>query len=261
MLVSATNNTTNVYSVIKNSNETVDINKNNFESLLEKKTPKDISYDEYKKLSKDDLKKLFLNKDDFSKANILRMTAISSSDETLGKILFNKQISEVNSVAGKYVKSDIDSSLFSIISIKLSIIELKRIGDRVSAIIKNNPNITIHEAFNYLSLEDMDYDLKNSNSHQEKYDYAIENTKITAEEYFEYIERHITFTRKLIEDEKKGIRIGSPTEYEKYIDDIEFIHNKIKAEYEKKIEEIKSLKEYHKLNNIGINHINLYKKI
>lgn len=249
MNISNVNNTSNIHTVAKNSNETQGLNENSFDSFLKGKTPREISYDEYKNLSRDDLKKLFTNEDEFSKANKLRMTAINSADDTLGKILFEKQISETNSKADEFAVFDISGSIHIIKFIELGLKYGEIIGERVSKLV-NNFNMDVHDAFEYVSSED-------AVNVQKEYDYLLEDMKFTPEEYFAYIEKRINFTKQLIQDEKDGIRVDAPTEYENYIDEIEAIHRGIKSEYEKKINDEKSIEEYYKLDKNSINNINL----
>lgn len=245
MEISNTYTLSNVYKITKNTNPQ---NIEQFKSSIENKSPEEISYEEYKHMSKKDLEELFPNNKEFEKANILRMTATSNTDESLGKILFNHQISQSEIKVDKYVLNDINRSMFSIKFIEMGIQYGETLEDKISEDTKQNPNLKPKEVLENISIG-------NKENLQKEYDYILENKKVTPEEYFSYINNHMKFIRKLIQDEKDGVRIGNPSDYEKHINEIEKVHNKIKIEYEKQISDNKSIETYHKLAN-SINPLN-----
>ena len=106
--VIATNQVSNENSIQKSS-------LNLFDSLLSKNTPaKNITYDEYKNLSVEDLEKLFPKQsmpEENEKALSLHTKAQASEDEILNQVLFDKELEFYGSDAQQYVSSFVDSSV------------------------------------------------------------------------------------------------------------------------------------------------------
>lgn len=121
-------NTTTIYSNTSTTN-TGDINnktkKNHstkYESLsnkleIQKINPKDISYDEYKNLTREDINNLYPEdtmQEQNNEAISLHIKANMTNDEVMNKVLFDKELESLDSINAKYLKpvNDIVNTVF-----------------------------------------------------------------------------------------------------------------------------------------------------
>lgn len=107
--VNSINKTQTTNSNIENSSEVL------FSSLLSKNvSPTDISYDEYKKLTTEDIENLFPRKDmpqENTKALSLHSKVNASDDETLNQVLFEKELESNGNEAQNSANFLINSAL------------------------------------------------------------------------------------------------------------------------------------------------------
>jgi len=102
----STQSTTNVNST-KVDNETT--KSLLFENLQDKQTdPKDITYEEYKELTRADIDKLYpkdTKKEQNDEATSLHIKANMTDDETMNRVLFDKELEALDSIDAEYLKS------------------------------------------------------------------------------------------------------------------------------------------------------------
>ena len=80
-----------------------------FDELQKTKTnPKDITYEEYKKLTREDIDKLYpkdTKKEQNDEATSLHIKVHMTDDETMNRVLFDKELEALDSVDAEYLKS------------------------------------------------------------------------------------------------------------------------------------------------------------
>jgi len=80
-----------------------------FKSLQEKETnPKDITYEEYKSLTREEIDKLYpkdTKKEENDIATSLHIKVHMTDDETMNKVLFEKELESLDSIDAEYLKS------------------------------------------------------------------------------------------------------------------------------------------------------------
>ncbi|MGB5917682.1 hypothetical protein [Arcobacter sp.] len=165
--VNSINKTQTTNSNIENSSEVL------FSSLLSKNvSPTDISYDEYKKLTTEDIENLFPRKDmpqENTKALSLHSRVNASDDETLNQVLFEKELESNGNTMDSF-------------SIDL-LIESKKVGKELNILLMENE---YRKENNMGDKEEIPLEVKNNI--EAKAEKNPTNGKITPEELFEYFD-------------------------------------------------------------------------
>jgi len=214
----STNNTTSIYQ----SNDTSKTTKaKQFEAIEDSEIePKDISFEQYTTMKRDDLADIYdIDSEEYKEAERLYNTSNTTTDSVLNKILFDKMLTPNNSVADEIVKSDI-SSRGNLLKFGKAIEELH---NHISKYLDDNKLEASMGNFNLA--------MNNLNLKEPGYMESIEQNTITPEDFFKSI--------KITEDEyyhSTNTQLQG-YDYVIYGDEIFGALNKIKNDYYKAINE------------------------
>lgn len=238
MQIEATNYNTTIQEAQAQKSE-VEKSLSLFDSLLSNATkPTDITYDEYKKLSVEDIANLYPKEsmpDEYDKAISLHTKAHASEDEILNQVLFDKELEFNGSEAQNFVSGMIDRSVnhwdmlknFGIEPLKIDFEFLKQKG-----FIFPEPEKPSAE---YLKQVQADYQKHLARSKEDK---------LTAEALFDFFAHG-----KMDYNQNKEYYKNSESTFRKHGQEILAIYDSIQSEYEKRVSEQKSALNNYTKNN------------
>lgn len=242
------------------TNTNVNTSSNTFEEVVvenkESKIikPKDISFDSYKKLSKEQIEELFpLERDsqgeifvtnevqkyetDYQKAQLLKDMSYKLEDETLGKVLFDE-------IKNRDMTNEFDKMLVLGItlnvkkppkeSLYMDFPEFRYAQEKVE-----KKGGDFGDYINEYIAMNKDYEKNRKDTHEEMLR-MIDDHRTTTEDYFNYIEDRLNITKKIIEKRQSGTleepeASKPPSKSELYYEQLVQAHKEIELEYKNRI--------------------------